>query len=206
MRGSHAKTTPKELVDWLALENPDWSPSYPFPSDIRRPVVGALLKAQRGLCVYCGRGLDLSGSGKSYHIEHFRPQGSYSCLATDFANLFLSCGHETDEGNRSQICGTAKGDWFDEGAHVEPDYPDCANRFRFLLTGEVAPETANDAAAQEMIGRLNLNHRELMKDREDVFDRIDEEDLDFSDFFDSASGIAQSYAHVVCRRFGATIP
>ena len=57
-----------------------------------------------------------------------------------------------------------------------------------------------------MIGRLNLNHRELTKDREDVFDRIDEEDLDFSDFFDSASGIAQSYAHVVCRRFCATIP
>ena len=38
MRGSHAKSEPQELTDWLAQENENWQPQYPFPGDIRRPV------------------------------------------------------------------------------------------------------------------------------------------------------------------------
>ena len=109
MRGSHAKTRPQALEEWLALESAEWSPSYPFPSDIRRAVVEALQNAQRGLCVYCGRRLDMRQPGKSYHIEHFRPQTGYPDLSTDLANLFLSCGQESREGNLSETCGTAKG-------------------------------------------------------------------------------------------------
>ena len=206
MRGSHAKTWPQALADWLALESADWSPSYPFPSDIRRAVVEALQKAQRGLCVYCGRRLDMRHPGRSHHIEHFRPQTDYPDLSTDLANLFLSCGQEGREGNLSETCGTAKGDRFDEAHHVEPDYPDCTDRFRFLLTGDVAPQTDGDKAAETMIGLLNLNHRELKKDREDILDRIDGETLDLSDFIDPAGGLAQSYAYVTCRHLGATIP
>ena len=57
-----------------------------------------------------------------------------------------------------------------------------------------------------MIDILNLNHRELRKDREDILDRIDGESLDLSDFVDPVSGMAQSYAHVVCKRLGTVIP
>ena len=57
-----------------------------------------------------------------------------------------------------------------------------------------------------MIDILNLNHRELAKDREDILDRIDDGTLDLSDFVDPASGAAQSYAHMVCEHFGAVIP
>ena len=57
-----------------------------------------------------------------------------------------------------------------------------------------------------MIALLNLNHRELKKDREDLLDRIDGGSLDISDFIDSAGGPAQHYAHVACRHLGATIP
>ena len=207
MRGSHAKTMPSVLVDWLALENPDWRPSYrTMPQPVRQSVVDALYESQRGLCVYCGRRLDMSQPGKSYHIEHFRPQSAYPNRSARLANLFLSCGQETDEGNLSETCGTAKGDWFDEENCIEPDYPDCTNRFRFLLTGEVAPESENDAAAFEMIGILNLNHRELKKDREDILDRIDGGSLDLSDFIEPESGTAQAYAHVVYRRHGIAIP
>lgn len=206
MRGSHAKTMPRSLKDWLALENADWSPSYPFPGDIRQAVVEALHESQRGLCVYCGRKLDMRRLGQSYHIEHFRPQAHYLGLSTDFANLFLSCGQETHEGNLSETCGTAKGDGFDENCHVEPDYPACTDRFRFLLNGDVVPQTDGDKAAEAMIALLNLNHRELKKDREDLLDRIDGGSLDISDFVDAAGGPAQSYAHVACRHLGATIP
>ena len=205
MRGSHAKATPRALADWLALANPDWQPSYPFPPDIRQPVAEALLNAQRSLCVYCGRQLDLDHPRKS-HIEHFRPQSAYPGLATDLGNLFLSCGPEVEPGKPSATCGNAKGDRFDEASCIEPDYPACTSRFRFLLTGQVAPATESDVAARTMIETLNLNHRELSKDRQDILDRIDGGNLDLSDFVDPQGGPAQSYAHVVCQHLGDLIP
>ncbi len=197
---------PQALADWLGLESRDWQPSYPFPHGVRRPVVEALLEAQRGLCVYCGRRLDLSQSGGSWHIEHFRPRGSFPDLATDFANLFLSCGPMTDAGRPSETCGNAKDDWFDGTDCVQPDYPDCTNRFRFLLNGQAEPASDGDSAALRMIEVLNLNHRELSKDRRDILDQIDGGTLDLFDFIDRAGGEAQSYAHVVCQRFGKVIP
>ena len=207
MRGSHAKTMPPAMANWLALESSEWQPSYrDMPQLVRQSVVDALCEAQRGLCVYCGRRLERSRPGKSFHVEHFRPQGAYPKFSTQLSNLFLSCGQESAEGNRSETCGTAKDDWFDEGSHIEPDYPDCTNRFRFLLTGKIAPAVEPDAAAVKAIEKLNLDHPELRKDRRDILERIDGETLDLSDFVDSTGKPAQSYAHVVCQRFGAVIP
>ncbi len=205
MRGSHEKTAPAALQDWQALENSDWRPSYPFPGDVRKSVVEALRQAQRGLCVYCGRRLHLDRPGR-FHIEHFRPRSAYPDLSVNFANLFLSCGPEADAGEPSGTCGNAKGDRFDETGCVEPGYPACTHRFRFLLTGKVAPRSDSDAGAGAMIELLRLNHRELTKDREDILDRIDGGSLDLSDFVNPVNGEAESYAHVVCERLGTVIP
>ena len=207
MRGSHAKAMPKTLADWLALKSQDWQPSYQdMEQPIRQSVIDALYESQRGLCVYCGRRLGMSRPGKSLHIEHFRPRSRYPQLETCLANLFLSCGPESDGRNPSPTCGNAKEDWFDEDKHIETGYPECTNRFRFLLTGEIAAATEPDDAAQTMIRVLNLNHRELKKDREDILDRIDGGSLDLSDFIEPESGTAQSYAHVVYGRHGIAIP
>ncbi len=205
MRGCHDKSTPAELQEWLALDGPDWQPSYPFPSDIRRSVVDALREAQRGLCVYCGRRLRSDRPGR-FPIEHFRPQSAYPDLSVSLANLFLSCGPQTELGQISKTCGNAKGGRFDEATSIEPEYPACAHRFRFLLTGKVVPRSGSDTAADAMIELLNLNHRELSKDREDILDRIDGGSLDLSDFVDPGNGAAESYAHVVCEHIGTVIP
>ncbi len=205
MRGSHDKTVPATLQDWLALENSDWQPSYPLPNDIRTDVVEALRAAQRGLRVYCGRRLHPGRRG-SFPIEHFRPQSAYPALSVDLANLFLSCGPETETGKPSATCGDAKGNRFDEAEGIEPDYPACTRRFRFLLTGKVVPRSEDDAAAKATIDLLNLNHRELAKDREDILEGIDGGSFDLSDFVDPAGGEARSYAHVACERFGTVIP
>lgn len=208
MRGSHEKTAPPELSDWLALESPDWKPCYPFPGDIRQPVVDALQEAQRGLCVYCGRKLDHDPNPRrrQVHIEHFRPQARYPVLATSFPNLFLSCGPDDEPGQPSEICGNAKDNGLDESSCIEPDYPECTRRFRFLLSGEVTPRQDEDSAARMMLKLLNLNHRELRKEREDILNSIDLEGLDVSDFLDPDSGLAESYAHVACEHLGTVIP
>ena len=209
MRGSHTKAEPEALTDWLALDSANWKPSYPFPNDIRQPIIRSLVKAQRGLCVYCGRKLDLSSAGTSFHVEHFRPQNTHPELATCFANLFLSCGQEAIGGNRSETCGTAKDNWFDELCHIEPEYPACTRRFLFSSTGEILPRELGDNAAVAMIRKLNLNHRELQREREEIYyllDGIGDEELSVADFLDEESGIAESFAHMVCQYFETTIP
>ena len=201
------KAMPRAFEEWLAQENDNWSPSHAeLSGDAKQAVVDALRQAQRGLCVYCGRRLDMRQPGKLFHVEHFRPQAGYPERSIDFANLFLSCGQETREGNVSETCGTAKQDGFDENCHVEPDYPACTERFHFLLNGDVAPQNDGDKAAEAMIALLNLNHPELKKDRGDLLDRIDGGSLDIPDFIDLAGGRAESYAHVACRHLGAVIP
>lgn len=204
MRGSHEKVIPPEYAAWLALTSPDWEPTYPFPGDIRRSVVDALNTAQRGLCVYCGRRLHLDR--RQFHIEHFRPRSSYPGLEVDLDNLFLSCGQEGHVAKPSETCGHAKADQFDETNCIEPDYPSCTHRFRFLLSGEVATTGDGDTPAESMIAMLNLNHPELRKDREDILDHIDREGLDLSDFVDPVTGIAEGYAHVCCEHLGTVIP
>lgn len=210
MRGSHEKCEPQVFSDWLALENPDWHPTYPsLDNEVRQSIVLALNAAQRGLCVYCGRKLDLAAPGKSFHIEHFRPRSAYPNLDVSYANLYLSCGQENAQGNRSETCGTAKDGWFDESLHVEPDYPACTDRFRFSLTGEIAPLSDTDIAAQTMIDKLNLNHPELKRERgeiQDAMDGTEDEALGYTDFIDPVHGTVESYAHMACQRLGRLIP
>jgi uncharacterized protein (TIGR02646 family) len=204
MKGARKVAPPKAYDDWIALENDAWHPSYPFNDGlVRDAVVEALFLAQRGLCVYCGRALDRSMPGKSFHVEHFRPQHAYKTLEVTFDNLFLSCGQEDPQGGRSQICGTRKDKWFDDLLHVEPVYPLCVSVFEFKLNGDVAGSTE---PARKMAAVLNLNHAELVKEREQVFLLIDSGELDVSDFWDAESGIAESYAHVAFKHFGAMIP
>ncbi len=206
MRGSHQKRTPSELTNWLALESASWKPTYSnLRGEIKGSVVNALREAQRDLCVYCGCRLHLD-SPEMFHIEHFRPKSKYPHLSVDFTNLFLSCGPKGQTGKSLKTCGNAKEDKFDEINCIEPEYPACTHRFRFLLTGKVSPKFDKDAAAGKMIELLNLNDSELIRDREEILGHIDDGTLDLSDFIDPTNGEAQGYAHVVCEHLGTNIP
>lgn len=207
MRGSRKGPTPPAMQAWLDGASDDWIPTYPFDSnDVKNEVRLELLSEQRGLCVYCGRRLKLDRPGETYHVEHFRPRSHYLDLATDFSNLFLSCGQKDDRGAPAPTCGNYKDDWFDEASHVPPHYPHCTARFRFNLNGFVASAQDGDSSAENMIGRLHLNHPELVKDREDVLMMLDGEQLDTTDFFLEDDETAQSYAHVAFQRVGLSIP
>lgn len=207
MNGARKVGAPQEFVDWPAKENADWKPSYPFNEpDIKRSVIASLFVAQRGICVYCGVRLDLSKPGKTFHVEHFRPQALYNDLSVAFENLFLSCGQNSLSGDLSQTCGTHKDDWFDEDRCVEPNYPDCTQRFKFLLNGTVVSNDPDDDAANTMIEVLNLNHSELSTEREATLLLIDSGQLDADDFWDDPNGTAESLAHVAFQHSGKIMP
>ena len=148
----------------------------------------------------------LSQPGKTYHIEHFRPQHAYREMAVAYENLFLSCGTEDGEGQPAPTCGNFKGNWFDEAAHIYPAYSECTSHFRFMLNGEVVAAEEGDLAAANMIAHLNLNLPELRKGRKDILLMVDEGTLTKDDFWDANSETAESYAHVVFQHSNQIIP
>ena len=164
MRGSAKGDEPPELRDWKAeqLRN-GIEPEY---RNLQQPERGATEKSlfaeQTGQCVYCGRGISLSRK-QHYHIEHFKPRAKYSDSQLDYANLFLSCGPEGDHGARD-TCGHHKGDWFEEDCHIPPAPEACAERFRFRSSGRIAGDGSPEA--DKMIATLNLNHLELVTERQ----------------------------------------
>lgn len=207
MKGARKGTLPPAFSTWLTTTSSDWQPSYSeLRGAVRSSVISALFLEQRGLCVYCGRKLSLKSPGKTFHIEHFRPQGTFSYHQITYYNLFLSCGQKDKDGLPAPTCGNKKDSWFDPILNIYPAYPSCTNRFRFLLNGGVEPDNPSDTAAEEAIRRLALDHPELKKDREDTLMLIDLEELTYLDFWNSVTGTAESYAHVVFQREGQILP
>ena len=171
MRGSVKGDEPPELRDWKAEQRRNGiDPQY---GDLQQPEKGAtersLFAEQTGQCVYCGRGISLDRK-QHYHIEHFRPRSKYPELQLDYTNLFLSCGPEGDHGARS-TCGHHKGDWFEEGCHIPPAPEACAERFRFHSSGRITGDGSPEA--DRMIATLNLEHRELVTERQVMIEALD---------------------------------
>jgi uncharacterized protein (TIGR02646 family) len=206
MKGARKEAPPAEFTAWLEMENDDWKPSYALLSgDVRAAVVQALHAEQRGLCLYCGCRLSMEKPGKTFHIEHFRPQEAYPELSVTHSNLFLSCG-QGESPNRSETCGTKKENWFDEAAVIEPMYAGCTSRFRFKLNGTIEALDDNDHSAKEWISRLNLNHAELSKERETLLAKLDADELDLEDLWDANTSQASSFAHVAHQYLGQVLP
>ena len=120
--------------------------------------------------MYCGRGISLDRN-RHYHIEHFRPRSKYPELQLDYPNLFLSCGHGGDRGSPN-TCGHHKGDWFEEDCHIPPAPEACSARFRFRSSGRTTGDGSPEA--DKMIAKLNLNHPELVTERQVMIEALDD--------------------------------
>ena len=173
MRGATKGHEPPELSDWKELQR--GAGIEPRFVDLQRPERGAterrLFAEQTGQCVYCGRRISLDEKQR-YHIEHFRPQSKYPNRQLDYANLFLSCGPRAEQGYRF-TCGNYKADWFDEHCHISPVPDSCVDHFRFRLSSRIAGDGSPEA--DKMIEKLNLNHRELVADRQALIEALEQE-------------------------------
>lgn len=178
MKYSAKRSPPQRFVDWLALAkaNEDWVPSY---RDLQNPelrdVRQALLVEQEFVCCYCGR--ELKDDQSDSHIDHFRPQKIYNGkvkrdLTLSYENFVASCGSPTRSG-RPSTCGDAKGNQFDEAAHVEPWDPKCEQRFLYGSSGEMQASTNGDAGADMMIKILKLRDRSLILERRVILEGVE---------------------------------
>ena len=168
MKYSAKSAPPQSFVNWLAKANQNWQPTYqslqnPEISEVRQ----ALLVEQEFVCCYCGRALKEDHSDS--HIDHFRPQKIYDGktkedLTLSYPNFVASCGPPNRSG-RPSTCGDAKGDQFDEAAHVEPWDPECEQRFGYGSSGIIQATQADDVGANAMIDILKLHDESLILER-----------------------------------------
>ena len=130
----------------------------PAKSQIREQ----MLREQGHLCAYTMKPIT---APTTCHIEHIQPQSLYPERAIDYTNLVL-CAPEDGPCEYGAI---KKSDCDASDANfVSPLHASCEARFRFRLSGEVAPATAGDAAARRTIAILALNHPILVRERSDA--------------------------------------
>ena len=152
MKHIEKQDEPQAFIDWKALADENWQPTYDnLSSDTKRAVKYALMAEQGNICCYCERRLTDDDS----HIEHFMPQSDPAVDPLDFGNLLCSCQKQIKKGE-PRHCGNLKGDWFDRDLLVSPLTLDCENHFAFTGDGGIKSLTENDPSANETIVRLGL--------------------------------------------------
>lgn len=154
------RNEPQEMLDWKALENDDWKPSFDnLQGNEKRAVRNSLLAEQGYICCYCNKDI----GDDDFHIEHFRPQETFEALELDYNNLHASC-LKNQEARGPFHCGMAKGNWFDNVFTFSP-LANHESSFSFLYNGLLE---AKAPIAEHMVERLNLNDASLAAKREAV--------------------------------------
>jgi len=159
---------PQEVIDWKALANDDWQPSYDELSGAeKRAMRQSLLDEQGQICCYCNQDI----SDDDFHIEHFRPQETFELLELVYNNLHASCLKNKKPGTPSH-CGDAKANWFDNTLTLSP-LNNNETSFKYLHDGGI--EAANQNS-DEMVTRLNLKDESLKAKRKAEISGILDED------------------------------
>jgi len=168
---------PNSFLEWKALGNEYWAPSYKeLCNPQKADVLAALREEQDGVCCYCERKLEIENS--DFHIEHLNPQSAGAGDELDFNNFLCSCLRRTAKGDPLH-CGMIKGE---RVIPITPLQRDCAENFDFTADGKIIGKNRN---AQETIKCLALDIPKLNKLREAVLTTfIDPElsDVEFSDY------------------------
>ena len=169
MRQIQKHPEPKSLTEWRARFQNDVNFGYGLlPPAMRAPVIESLLSEQGGLCAYTGRRIERD----SCHIEHIKPQ--CHCARgedVDYHNL-VAC-HPAPNTGQAPYGAHPKQDWpspADRSQFISPLDDHCEKRFRFSLRGEIESAQTNDLAAKTTIGKLRLDHPELVRLRKEAID------------------------------------
>lgn len=162
----HKQAEPQEVINFKALPQDNWQPSYKgLTAEAKTTLRKALVTEQGGVCCYCNR--HIGGPANAiedgeFHIEHFRPQHAFTHLELDYQNLHASC-FKNDSVKGRRHCGPAKDKWFDTALTLSP----LNNNSGIIRYGQNGTIFSNSSpAAAETIKRLALDHAMLIAERE----------------------------------------
>lgn len=192
---------PQEFMDWKALANDDWQPTYgTLSSAVKNTVKRSLMEEQGYICCYCECRLEDNDS----HIEHFEPQSAGNTDPLDFSNMLCSCQNQLAKGD-PRHCGVLKDDWFDDALLISPLDLGCETRFAFDGDGLIKPAHSADAAATETISKLGLDLPKLNSMREEALSPFLDDDLTTDEFKDFVTGYLQQDSNGMFGQFWTTI-
>lgn len=161
MREIKESPEPTELTQWR--ENTPGIGYRDFPSGLYQLVKAALIKDQRGLCAYTGIGIASRNAGERSHIEHLLPQ-DHCTSGEDLAYANMVACYPAPGAAYVPYGAVRKGNWPSPAEFhlfVSPRSSGCEERFSFNLQGKVSAARPDDAAANETIRRLGLDHTTL---------------------------------------------
>lgn len=161
MRWIQKGAEPAALVEYKALANADWKPTYDGLD--KGPVRRALIREQGGLCCYCGG--PIGERPDDCHIEHFVAQSADESLRLEYSNMLASCQGTDGRSRVSEHCGQARGT---KPVPVSPLSPCCGGFFTWGSDGSVrsSAEALKHADAETTIQSLRLDTRRLKAARE----------------------------------------
>ena len=125
-----------------------------------------LLQEQGWLCAYTGRSIDDGSS----HVEHLKPQSECEEWEdVEYRNVvacFPADGGDITYGYGAPI----KASWWNEDLFVSPLSVECERSFRFVWSGHVHPNRADNEHAKKTISVLQLDAEPLRKLRKSRID------------------------------------
>lgn len=191
---------PRELTDFKAAANPDWTPTYRGLTGIAKNALKeSLMKEQGYICCYCERTLTDDDS----HIEHFKPQNDPSVDPLDFSNMLCSCQQKLTKG-AARHCGNLKGGWFDSILLVSPLNRSCENKFGFRGDGTIYP-IDDDVPVETTIEKLGLDIGKLNALRESAIEPFLDDTLSNEEFNLFVDSYLQTDSHGRYNNFHTTI-
>ena len=169
MKYIQKKSEPEEFTKWKSNGNRGYRQ---LANLLKAEVKLSLMQEQGYICCYCESRLVENDS----HIEHFKPQSSYSALELDYGNMHCSCLNQLGVGTPCH-CGHLKLNWYDDKLLISPMDKTCEKRFKFDIYGGVQARDNNDKPAMETIEKLGLNIPKLRALRKEAIDAFNSPDI-----------------------------
>lgn len=144
-------------------------------SDCKKEIRQSLLEEQGYICAYCMQSISEDWNKKlnkyKVEIEHFKSQHRHPTLTLDYKNMLAVCNGNADESSHEQICDKAKSG-FDKthDLFLNPLELQREQQIYYLNDGEIVSDDERISYNLNVI--LNLNERNLKKDRAKLYRQI----------------------------------
>jgi len=142
------------------------TPGSTYDDCYKEPIRLALLLEQGSICAYCMRRIDNNKNKKGLpntRIEHFEAQSNQEDLKLNYLNMLGVCDGNEGNSNSQLTCDKRRGNQL---LTIDPRKKTCEKLIAYDNNGNIYSD--NPRVEKELNEVLGLNHRNLVRDRENI--------------------------------------
>lgn len=166
MRDITKLSEPKALTAYRA--QPDAQYDGPEFTPVKVEIRKGLLQEQGHLCAYCMQRI----KAEKMKVEHWQSQKEYPLRQLDYSNLLGCCMGGEGKPRNQQTCDTRKGDL---ALKYNPAQRAHAIQSKVRYKGDGRIDSTDTDFNQQIDSVLNLNHKRLVSNREEVLEGVRQE-------------------------------